>query len=325
MTVIKNTKRAVSYTLWGTHLTTTYSYTQRNKGRQQNKIQSAHRTHSNTHASTHTHSREHTRVMEKWLSLWLVPAAEGEATIANYLSLYTTAALAVRMPQHVSVCACVCVRVRHSGRDWQIASYTFQLAERGERKCRRGGGRRRRMMREVRGESLRRAGRNMQSEYKRKQQRDWWLYLTVAEKMGSRGATDLHWAGRWWQMSGDQDVADAAGPTRRWPQIEQTDKSFIIYEQCVAELWPVCGPILKYYMTTAGMTVSLSILSQTTDSSARTRQVQFTAAGCFLMTGQSVQINKAGGGEVKCCLSFSHNVGVRVFTACNFTIWVMVS
>ena len=55
----------------------------------------------------------------------------------DYLSLYTTAALAGWMPLHVSVCACVyacvcvCVCVCHSGRDWQIAGYVSVLKEEG--------------------------------------------------------------------------------------------------------------------------------------------------------------------------------------------------
>lgn len=54
--------------------------------------------------------------MKKQLSLWLVPAAEGEPTIANYLSLCTTATLEVWALQHVSACASTCVSAFEIGR-----------------------------------------------------------------------------------------------------------------------------------------------------------------------------------------------------------------
>lgn len=91
-----------------------------------------------TRAHTHTHTST-TQVTEKWLSLWLVPVAEGKPTMANYLSLYTTAALAVWMDVSC-VCVCVCTHMSlwRQARDWQIAGCRFQHTERREEKCRGG-------------------------------------------------------------------------------------------------------------------------------------------------------------------------------------------
>lgn len=57
----------------------------------------------------------------------MVPAAEGKPTIANYLSLYTTAALAVWITLHV--CACVCVIVGEIGK--LLVTYFSILKEKG--------------------------------------------------------------------------------------------------------------------------------------------------------------------------------------------------
>lgn len=97
----------------------------------------------------------------------MVPAAEGKPTIANYLSLYTAAALAVWMPQHVFVCACVHVHAYRRGEIGKLLVVGFSLlkeerrnVEEAEEKAgRRGGG-------------LRKTGRNMQSGYNRKQRSD---------------------------------------------------------------------------------------------------------------------------------------------------------
>lgn len=64
----------------------------------------------------------------------------------------------------------------------------------------------------------------MQSEYKRKPGRSWWLDLTVAEKMGSRGAADL-------QRVDDRCLVTERGWRQR-PQIEALIQS-IMYDQWV--------------------------------------------------------------------------------------------
>lgn len=94
----------------------------------------------------------------------MVPAAEGEPTIANYLSLYATAALAVWVPLHVSVCACVCVYACVIvGEIGKLLVIDFSILKEGRRNVEEG---------DEEGRVLRRPGRNMQSEYKGKQRRD---------------------------------------------------------------------------------------------------------------------------------------------------------
>lgn len=99
----------------------------------------------------------------------MVPAAEAKPTIANYLSLYTAAALAVWMPEHVFVRACVYVHARCSGvgegeggkeGGRQIVGFSLQREKR------------RNVEREGRREGERETGRNMQSGYNRKQRGD---------------------------------------------------------------------------------------------------------------------------------------------------------
>lgn len=164
----------------------------------------------------------------------------------------------------------------------------------------------------------------MQSGYKRKQRSDWWLYLTVVEKMGSWGATDLQWAACWWQMSGDQDVPHAEGPRkRRWPQ--QTDERSIMCEQRVAKLWPVRGLIFE----TLYPCITLHFcLTQQTAGRPHIRQhpLLFTAVFSFQKLCNLLKFTRR---VVERWNIPSHLTILRVcmcvFTAFSFTMWVMVS
>lgn len=122
-------------------------------------------------------SCEHTRLcgeerVTEWLSLWLVPTAEGKATIANYLSLYTTAALVIWMSQCEPVRMSVCVTVT-KWRDWQIASCLSRRTEKVW--CRRDGG-------EVCGREAKHVAQIWKGA-----KSDRWLDLTFVAKMNSWG------------------------------------------------------------------------------------------------------------------------------------------
>lgn len=172
---------------------------------------------------------EHTQVTEKWLSLWLVPAAKGKPTIANYQSLYTTEALAAWMPLHVFVCSCVyvCVIAREIGK---LLVIYFSILKEDRRNVEEEGGDGR-----VWGSQAEKCRVNIKESEREVDDYIWQLL-----KMGSQAATDLHWDACWWQMSGDQDMPDAAGLKHRWPQIEALSQCLTSVPSCRSNVWPSC-------------------------------------------------------------------------------------
>jgi len=92
------------------------------------------------HANTHKHTDADTHTGHREVAVTVIGSCcrRAKPAITNYLSLYSTAALAVWMPPLVcvSVCVCVCVIVGEIGK---LLVIYFSMLKRKEEKCREGG------------------------------------------------------------------------------------------------------------------------------------------------------------------------------------------